>query len=112
VRVLHLTLKREPFDAIALGKKRVEFRARTAYWKARLFFWRLEQVSEYGGREKLWWPRVFDEVNFRNGYRKDSLFMRVEWKGVRIGLRKDNYEILLGKVLEIRNWSGPKGEKA
>jgi hypothetical protein len=35
-KILHLTLRREPFDEIASGKKRTEWRKRTKYWRTRL----------------------------------------------------------------------------
>lgn len=110
-RILHLTLKRKFFDAIASGEKYVERRVCTEYWAKRLT-WQVHDITDPKQHSILVHPKRFTEVHFRNGYRKDSPFMRVEWKGLRISLRKDNYEILLGKVLEIRNWPTPKGEKA
>lgn len=98
-RILHLTLKREWFDQIAAGEKTVEQRARTPYWRARLMTWCADHLSTYPFYQ---YQRTFDEVHFRNGYRQDSPFMRVEWRGLRSGI--GCYEILLGKVLEIRNW--------
>jgi len=48
--ILPLTLKREFFDAIAIGEKRVEYRERKPDWKTRLE------------------GKTFDVIRFRNGY--------------------------------------------
>ena len=47
----------------------------------------------------------YDEIHFRNGYRKDSPFMRVEFKGMDIGIweKKKVFIIHIGEILEIRN---------
>lgn len=84
--ILHLTLHRHWFDEIAAGRKTTEYRECSPFWIARL----------EGKR--------FDEIHFRNGYRPDAPFMRVECLGISVvdGL----YHINLGKILEIRNyWS-------
>lgn len=85
-KILHLNLHRWWFDQIARGEKREEYRGVTPYWKKRI-----------EGRE-------YDEIHFRNGYRKDAPFMRVEYKGYTIGLIKSIYTLKLGKVLEVRNY--------
>jgi len=95
-RILHLTLHRRWFDAIASGAKRFEYRTISPYWEKRFFTPVL--------------VRVFDEIHFRNGYHPDAPWMRVEWKGLGIcGVAgKPTYRIALGERLEIRNWEGPK----
>ena len=95
---LHLTLKKKWFDLIASGEKTVEYREYKPYWEKRLV-----------GKE-------FQEVHFRNGYRKDSPFMRVECLGIfmflmdrglrfppRHGEKLNDWQfaIRLGKVLEV-----------
>lgn len=92
-RILHLTLHREWFDKIARGEKRIEHRKDTAYWRERIL------------------GKYFDEVHFRNGYHKDSPFMRVEFERAILqcfhqpGHVLDcEIRIFLGKVLEIKNW--------
>lgn len=87
-RILHLTLKKIPFDQIAKRIKKEEYREIKRYWVRRLY-------------NKHFYVRTFDEVHFRNGYRKDSPFMRVEFKGTI--QRKDKFVIKLGKILEIKN---------
>lgn len=92
-KILHLTLKKEYFDAIARGEKKVEYRNYNIYWKKRLM-------------EKHIYYRRFDEVWFRNGYSKNSPFMRVEWKGIDIVIDIHSYFVIhLGDVLEINNWN-------
>lgn len=88
-KILHLTLKREWFDQIAQGFKRVEHRDMTPYWDTRLR------------------NRMYDEIWFRNGYTMDRPFMRVKWMGIVNNEYVQRYDILLGYVLEIRNWSDP-----
>ena len=45
--------------------------------------------------------KTFDEVHFRNGYKKDCRYMEVEIKGMCIGdfENKLHYAIKLGKIL-------------
>jgi hypothetical protein len=90
--VLHLILMREPFDLIALKQKRIEYRDRTAYWKKRL-----------EGRD-------YDLIHFRNGYATCAPEMLVEFRGLRRCGRGRNaqYHVLLGRVLKIKRWRGPK----
>lgn len=88
-RILHLTLTKKWFDQIASGEKIVEYREIKPHWTQRL----LNEHDEV---------KHYDEVHFRNGYSKIAPFMRVEWMGMRI---EDQYEILLGKVLEIKNYA-------
>ena len=90
-RILHLTLMKKWFDLIASGEKVIEFREIKPFWTKRLF---------YEGRNKM-----FDEIHFRNGYSKDSPFMRVKHDGTIdtcIFEEKKCYGILLGRILEIR----------
>ena len=81
-KILHLTLMKRWFDEIASGQKKIEYRDKKPYWEKRLE------------------GKVFDEIHFKNGYAKDAPFMRVEWKGC---VLKEEYEIKLGRVLEIKN---------
>jgi len=48
----------------------------------------------------------FDEIHFKNGYTKDSPFMRVEFLGFAKTKRIDYepyYVLKLGKILEAKN---------
>jgi len=100
VRVLHLTLHRKWFDAIADGEKLVEYRAINPYWDKRLC---------PGGL-----ARVFDEIHFRNGYSQAAPWMRVAWKVLSFATWEGAtvYGIKLGARLEIKNWTGPRPEEA
>jgi hypothetical protein len=83
--ILHLTLHREYFDAIASGEKKTEYRNNTAYWRSRLV------------------DRAYREIHFRNGYATGAPFMRVECRGIRKDTPK-RFAIRLGKILQIRNY--------
>jgi ASC-1-like (ASCH) protein len=87
-RILHLNLHREFFAAVAAGKKRIEYRRRTAYWRRRL-----------EGRQ-------YDVIQFRNGYATLAPVMVVEFCGLRrYGIaRAGYYAIRLGRVLSLRRW--------
>ena len=89
--VLQLTLDRQPFDEIAIGKKDKEYRERKRYWKTRL-----------EGRD-------YDLIRFRNGYAKDAPEMVVEFRGVRRSGR--DYVIKLGRVLSKKRWRPAKQTK-
>ena len=66
MKILHLTLKKNWFELIASGKKTIEYRGYKPYWERRLL------------------KKKFDEVHFRNGYSKNSPFMRVVCKGIAV----------------------------
>jgi hypothetical protein len=83
--ILHLTLHREYFDAIAAGEKRTEYRDNSPYWRSRLL------------------DRTYHEIHFRNGYAARNPFMRVQC----LGIRKDKpqrFAIRLGKILRTKNY--------
>ena len=87
-RILHLTLHREFFAAIAAKKKRIEYRAQSAHWKQRLE------------------GRKYDVIQFRNGYATKAPEMLVEFRGLRrYGTgRRAYYAIQLGRILKLRRW--------
>lgn len=104
-RILHLTLHRRWFDAIASGEKKEEYRLMTPYWVKRL-------IREWpGGRRQV---KSFREIHFRNGYAKDAPFMRVRYHGCTLGYGGDTlpegyrgkpiFAIQLGPILEMRNY--------
>lgn len=93
-KILHLTLKRKYFGLIHSGKKKVEYRLGTSYWKNRL----LGKDSGYVD---------FDEIWFYNGGYFDSRrfpFMRVQWGGIFLNDISDVFHIQLGDILETKNW--------
>ena len=87
-KTLQLTLHRRFFADIASGTKHIEYRKHTRYWKERLE------------------NRDYDVIRFCNGYSTTAPEMLVEFRGVRKGRRK--YEVLLGRVLQIKRWKPPK----
>ena len=88
--ILHLNLHREFFAQIAAGKKRIEYRSRTPYWRRRLE------------------GRRYDVIQFRNGYATKAPEMLEEFFGVRkYGKgRSGSYAIRLGRILMIKRWRG------
>jgi hypothetical protein len=82
MRILHLTLYKKWFDEIRIGFKKEEYRVNNSYWRKRLD------------------GKSFDEIHFRNGYGKNSPFMRVECEGIDKDINV--FIIKLGKVLEVR----------
>lgn len=89
-RNLHLNLRRQYFGDIAAELKKVEWRERTPYWKARLE------------------NRQYDAIRFRNGYATNAPEMLVEFLGVR-RVRKGGkpcYALELGRILKISRWRG------
>lgn len=101
-RILHLTLKKKWFDLIAEGKKCVEYREIKPYWRKRL---QIAHVKSYT-KVITYRTKSYNEVHFRNGYHKDSPFMRVLWEHMTYATYegKKCFAIELGPVLEIRNW--------
>ena len=88
MKILHLNLHREWFAAIVAKTKRMEYRRRTPYWKARLE------------------NRQYDVIQFRNGYATAAPEMHVEFLGLRRIEKegKNVYAIRLGKILKIKRW--------
>jgi len=86
MKILHLTIKKKWFDLIKSGKKKIEYREKKPYWNKRLE------------------GKSFDFIIFRNGYNKDSPWLKVEWKGLEIGEfeGKKCFAIKLGKVEELK----------
>ena len=101
MKVLHLTLIKKWFDLIASGDKRIEYRTFKLHWEQRLV-------------DKSGMMKCFDEIHFRNGYRQDSPFMRVEFLGTIIThsdlctpvhgeeLQGKQFLIIIGSVLELK----------
>ena len=85
MRILHLTLYKKWFDLIASGEKTEEYREDKPYWQKRLL-------------EPDGFPKMFDAVNFRNGYSNHAPSMLVKWKGVSRGCGR--ITIHLGQVIE------------
>jgi hypothetical protein len=95
-KILHLTLRRKFFAAIAAGDKRTEYREQKPYWRKRL-----------EGRE-------YDVIKFRNGYAVNAPEMLVEFRGLRrYGKgREARYAIRLGRVLWTKQWTNRKTSRS
>lgn len=100
--VLKLTLEKKWFDLIASGEKKVEFREYKPHWISRL-------MRDGVLRDD------FTEVHFRNGYKSDAPFMRVEMENLTLYKKEfiapmngeeitayKYFLIGLGKVLKLR----------
>lgn len=91
--ILHLTLKKQWFDEIRAGVKKVEYREDKPYWRNRLF-------------------KHYDIVMFHNGYGHNAPTMATECKGIhlRLALKTEGHGapdkrcfcIELGKILEVQ----------
>ena len=95
--ILHLILERDPFDRIAKGTKRIEYRDYTPYWRRRIE------------------NREYDVIQFRNGYATQAPGMLVEYRGYRVQGKGRNKEfaIRLGRILKIKRCprkAAPRGE--
>ena len=84
LKILYLTLEREPFIEILEGRKKAEFRRDCPHWRSRL-------LNKDGSIKK------FDIVQFTNGYNNQCPAMRVEWKGLSCS---GQFIIHLGEILE------------
>ena len=69
MKILNLTVKKKWFDLIKSGEKKIEYREGKPYWNKRL-------VNECG------YGKRFDIVRFRNGYRKCSPTIDVEFRHI------------------------------
>lgn len=81
--LLQLNLHREFFRAILEGTKKVEYRAKTAYWQKRLK------------------NKKYTHIRFRNGYLKVAPEMIVELK--RIRETDDEYQLHLGQIVSKKS---------
>ncbi|CAD7974288.1 unnamed protein product [Amoebophrya sp. A120] len=120
--VLQLVLEMGPFEVMATGEKKVEYRD----WKDRnhaLFI-----SKENRAAENFSTFRKFKRVRFRNGYQSEPPTFEVEFKEIResekavdaefsnglhvkIGEGVKHYEIDLGKVLKVENYGAERQER-
>ena len=97
-RVLHLTLKKEWFDLMISGKKKVEYRKPSDWIISRL-------------------QKEYEVIKFTNGYGSDKPYFICEYKGFEISnesetihvekskieVEEGTYMIKLGKIIEKGN---------
>ena len=68
MKILKLTLKKEPFDVMITGEKRNEYRNNSEWMRSRLY-------------DKMGKKRQYDLVEFTNGYGKDRPKFTVKFLG-------------------------------
>ena len=68
MKILKLTLKKEPFDVMITGEKKNEYRNNSEWMRSRLY----DQMGK---------KRYYDFVEFTNGYGKDRPKFTVKFKG-------------------------------
>jgi hypothetical protein len=96
MRILHLTLKKQWFDAILYGDKLEEYREIKPYWIKRL----VERVDHELGFRELNATVVFkdfDIIRFKHGYAKDAVFFDIQCKGIRVGEGRSEWGAEPGK---------------
>ena len=79
---LHLVLMKDPFERIAKGEKKIEYRDKTDYWNRRLW-----------GKDIKW-------IFFQYAYHKNPTHMVVECKDVQI---TDRWCLHLGDIIHFDN---------
>lgn len=106
-RMLHLSLKREPFAVMVTGEKQEEFRKHSEWIRSRLF-------------DKDENPREYDYIKFVNGYGADKPYFICKWgaffecymdcstreysNGLKIeGIGKGDFIIYCGDIIERGN---------
>ena len=106
MKILHLSLKKEPFDVMVTGEKKKEFRKYSKWIQSRLFD-KDNNIKKY------------DLVKFVNGYGKDKPYFICKFdsvvradvdiyikysNGLTISeLEKSDYVIELGEIIESGN---------
>ncbi|MBK8045052.1 MAG: ASCH domain-containing protein [Haliscomenobacter sp.] len=96
---LHLRIKKQYFDEIAAGTKKIEYREGKEYYWSRLV--NMDENGEFVSFKPI------NEIVFINGYHKDAPRMRVAVEKIEFIEVKDNGEIYqdfaihLGKVLHL-----------
>ena len=102
MKILHLTLKKKWFDAVASGQKKEEYREDKLYWRKRLSY-------KYPGLEYAAYKK-FDRVLFTNGYGKNRPSVLIDCldisrshlivEGLSGGKARNYFVIRLGNIRE------------
>lgn len=118
-RILHLTLTKKWFAAIASGDKTEEYRDIKRYWIKRLTKPEYHSLTSLELMKALCHKETFTEeydiIQFRNGYSKDAPMMQVELLGIHYGIPAKlewceqpygrwYFCLELGKILSIKNY--------
>jgi len=87
MKILHLSLKKGPFEIMSKGDKKMEFRKRSKWIMSRL-------LNKDGSL------RHYDVVQFVNGYSKDAPRFQVEYKGFEYEDQVREYKYNKGPVIK------------
>jgi hypothetical protein len=85
---LKLFIKREWFDQIQTGKKKIEYRDNSPFWRSRLY--------DKNGKK-----RKYESIEFINGYKRYAPRMCTTFKG--FDLKRNSIHIHIGKVFRLKN---------
>lgn len=86
METLKIVIKKQWFDEIASGKKKIEYREVKPFWQSRLY--------DTNGKK-----RKYDRIEFINGYNVDANRMITKYEGFE--KRANLYHIKVGKILKI-----------
>ncbi|MGC4083671.1 MAG: hypothetical protein QM736_16575 [Vicinamibacterales bacterium] len=89
------TIKREWLREIAAGRKRVEYREIKPYW-----------TKKFDGVSRPFLLRLI------NGMQPKAPELTVVVRGIRTNRRTGNYELLLGKLTEVKFWDRKREKPA
>jgi len=85
MEILKIVIKKEWFDEIASGKKKIEYREVKPFWESRLY--------DASGKK-----RKYEKIEFINGYNTDAKRMVTLYEGF---LKKGNlFHIKVGRVIK------------
>ena len=82
---LKIIIKKEWFDQIAAGTKKIEYRDVVPFWTSRLF-------NTEGKRKK------YDRIEFINGYNKNARRLITSFEG--LTTKNNTYCIKIGKIIK------------
>jgi len=106
MKILYLTLTKEPFEAMQLGLKDREYREPSKWIRSRLIDSKTKQ------------PKHFDVVLFRNGYENDKPYFAAKYlgfeysqmnysvtyaNGFTVNVKKGYFRIKLGAIIKKGN---------
>lgn len=107
---LHLNLKKRWFDMIASGEKREEYREIKGYWADRLTYHEHHEriTCEKSLEDEIYadqhrrfgtgvFKNIYDVVEFKNGYRKDSPVIQFKIKTITWGCGRPEWGAEPGK---------------
>lgn len=111
MRILHLTLKKAPFEVMYTREKPYEIRVKSKWINSRLF-------NKDGSKKH------YDLVRYTNGYGKDKPYFIAEYKGFdncnginwtfsngfHIEFNDDRWIIYFGEIIERGNLDEPKSD--